>query len=249
MYSIWSTVYLEQDVDSYSCYVNETMWKRITNEQESARMFARIVKDDKFWICSLGQPIQTEFRDGTNKNVFIPPWMLEQIACAGDGELLQIDWFPSEAFDHSTKILLKPYDKAFEVGDIQEQLSYELTKLGILQKGTNIHIKMPELHGFEVMFHVTNIEPASVVLCQGDEVELEFDYSLIEIPIAHPPSPYPHDALPSILHYPELSAPQPEPSAPPPEPSAQPPEPVLGGIQREGRYNPWRDKAFKPSSN
>jgi hypothetical protein len=237
MYSIWSTLYLEQEVDSYHSYVNETMWKRITNEDRSSRIFARIVKGDKFWICGLGPPILTNLKGKTN--VFIPPWMLEQINCEGCGENLEIDWFPAEAFDHSTKIILKPYDRAFEVGDIQEQLSYELTKLGILQKGTDIKIKMPELGGFEVMFNVCGLEPASVVLCEGDEVELEFDYSLItlpDIPIARPPSPFPHDLI-----YPELS---PEPSAPP-ETST----PTLGGIKREERFNPWRNKDFKPTTS
>jgi hypothetical protein len=241
MYSIWSSVYLEQEVDSYNCYVSEKLWKRITNEHNSSRVFARIIKDDKSWICSLGQPIRTDFIEEIYQNVFIPSWMLEQINCNGDGDLLKIDWFPTEAFDHSTKIVLKPYDKAFEVGDIQEQLSYELTKLGILQKNTNIHIKMPELDGFEVVFNVVSVEPASVVLCEGDEVELEFDYSLIEEPIAaaaRPPSPYPYDALPEVLY--------PEPSTPIMEPSAS--APILGGIKREERYNPWRNKDFKPNT-
>jgi hypothetical protein len=165
--------------------------------------------------------------------------MLEQIDCIGDGEDLQIDWFPSEAFDNSSKIVLKPFDKAFEVGDIQEQLSYELTKLGILQKNTNILIKMPELDGYEVLFNVKNVEPASVVLCEGDEVELDFDYSLIQdLVTARPPSPYPHNLMPETLI---------------PENFIEPSETIsntgniLGGTVKQERFNPWRNKEFKPN--
>uniref|UniRef100_A0A6C0D7R2 Uncharacterized protein n=1 Tax=viral metagenome TaxID=1070528 RepID=A0A6C0D7R2_9ZZZZ len=236
MYKIYSTSYLEQEVSSYCCYMNEALWKRIMNDQNTSRMFARIVKDNKYWICSVGHPIQTSFEPNS---VFVPSWMLEQIQCNGYDEELEIDWFPSEAFDHSTKIVLQPFDTAFQIGDIQEQLSYELTKLGILQKSTNIVIQMPELGGFEVTFNVKGVEPASVVLCQGDEVELEFDYSLIEEPVARPPSPYPHDLMPETLI--------PEPFVP--ENSSIPSGSTLGGEKKQERYNPWRNKDFKPNTS
>jgi hypothetical protein len=90
------------------------------------------------------------------------------------------------------------------------------------------------------MFNVCGLEPASVVLCEGDEVDLEFDYSLItlpDIPIVRPPSPFPHDLIPELL--------SPEPSAPP----ALPETPSLGGIKREERFNPWRNKDFKPTTS
>ena len=233
MYTIYSTAYLEQEVNSYCCYMNQKLWEKIMKNSTS-RMFARIMNDDKYWVCSVGNPIRTDFDD---KTVFVPTWMLEQIGCNGDGELLPIEWFPADTFDHSTKIVLKPFDRAFEVGDIQKQLSYELTKLGILQKNTNILIQMPELDGYEIMFNVKDVEPASVVLCQGDDVELEFDYSLIEEPVvSRPPSPYPFEALPTIL-YPEAEG-----------ETLPETHQVLGGIKREERFNPWRNKDFKPNT-
>lgn len=229
MYNIYNTIYLEQEVDSYCCYMNERLWKKIMNEQTTSRMFARIVKGDKYWLCSVGYPIQHGYEQNS---VFVPQWMLDQIQCNGDGENLEIDWFPAEAFDHSTKIILKPFDTTYQVGDVQEQLSVELTKLGILQKNTNIIIKMSELGGFEVMFHVTETEPASVVLCQGDEVALDFDCSLIEAPIARPPSPYPHNLMPEVLI---------------PENVVESSGTLLGGEKKQERFNPWRNKDFKPN--
>lgn len=230
MYSIWSTEYLELDLDSYTCYVNEYIWRRITNEQTTNRMFARITKGEKFWICALGAPIRTEFEDNA---LFVPNWMLEQIGCEGNGNPLEVEWMPSEAFDQSTKIVLQPIDTDSMIDNIQELLSIELTKLAILQKNTRILVKIPELDGFEIEYIVRDLEPASVVLCQGDEVELEFYEERVRVP-----TPIPE--LPELLFNDMV------PSAPPiSSPSND--IPTLGGIKRNGRFNPWRDKDFKPN--
>jgi len=232
MYSIWSTTYLETDMSSYNCYVNESIWRRITNEHISNRIFARITKGEKFWICSLGAPINTNFPEiSDTPNVFVPRWMLEQLNSYGDGEPLDIVWMPSESFEESTKIILKPFDITFESTNIQEHLSNELTKLAILQKNTIIYINMPELDGYQVGYQVIHIEPSSVVLCQGDEVELEFEYS-------RPLTPIP--LLPELLYDDNYIIPS---IAPAPHVES----PILGGVQHEGRFNPWRDKDFKPN--
>jgi len=223
MYSVWSTVYLGQDVEDYNCYLNENAWKRITNEIPTNRMFARVIKGDKFWVCALGSPVRTEI-DSVN-SIFIPQWMLGQIDCNGEGEELEVEWLPSEVFDESTKIVLQPHDTTFHCAEIQDILSYELTKLAVLQKDTTIKVKIQEL---DVQFIVKSIEPASVVMCQGDEVTLEFEESIDEITRA--PTPYPFDEMPALL----------EPSAPLAEPEIQPQNPIV-------RFNPWRNKDFKPN--
>jgi hypothetical protein len=222
MYSIWSTEYLELEVDSYTCYVNEDIWRRITNEQVANRMFARITNGDKFWICALGAPIRTEFKDNA---LFVPNWMLEQIGSEGNGNSLEVEWMPSEAFDQSTKIVLQPIDTDSIIDNIQELLSIELTKLAILQKNTRILIKIPELDGFQIEYIVRDLEPASLVLCHGDEVELEFYEERIRVPTP----------IPELT---ELLAPIPSPIND---------IHILGGIKRNGRFNPWRDKDFKPN--
>jgi len=210
MYKLYSTYFLESDVESYNCYVNEKVWKRITNDLMVNRIFIRINNGTQSWICSLGEPIYTSF-DSTN-HIYLPKWMIEQIGLEGVGENVEIDMFPSDIFDHSTKITLQPHKSINHIESIQDILSYEFTKLGVLKKDSTIVVNIDE----EMKFEVVGLEPASIVLCEGDEVVLEFVESLESL--ARPPA-----AVLSEQSAPVLS----EPSAP-------------------VRYNPWRDKDFKP---
>jgi hypothetical protein len=227
MYKCYSTYFLESDVEPYSCYVNESLWKQITNDLMANRIFIRINNGTEFWICSLGQPIYTSF-NSTN-HIYVPKWMLEQIGLEGVGENIEIDMFPSDIFDYSRKIVLQPHTSISHIESIQDLLSYEFTKLGVLKKDSTIVVNET------LKFEVVGLEPASIVLCEGDEVVLEFVESLDSL--ARPPTPYPFEAFPPILAA--------EPSAPLIEEKTAP---SLGGTHREGRYNPWRDKDFKPKS-
>jgi len=222
MYSVWSTLYLGQDVEDYNCYLSEKSWKRVTNEIITNRMFARVIKGDKFWICALGPPVLTE--TSSMNSIFIPQWMLEQIHCNGDGEELEVEWLPAEVFDESTKIVLKSQNTTFHCEEIQDILSYELTKLAVLKKGDTIKVKIKDV---SVEFLVQNLEPASVVLCQGDEVTLEFEEH------SRPLTPYPFEEMPEFLSSVDET---------PVEPSA--PEVV---VPAKERFNPWRNKDFKPN--
>ena len=233
MYSIWSTAYLEYEFNLYTCYISETLWRRINNEQISNRMFAKINKGDKYWICAVGAPINTAFPQLSEdvENIFVPLWMLEQIGCQGQGEILDIDWMPCEAFDETTKVVLKHLDGEEEVENIQEYLSNELTKLAILQKHTLIQVE-------NLRYLVEKLEPSSVVLCQGDDVTLEFV-------VSRPPTPT------APLDY-DINQNTVQPTAPPIEdemlPSIQEGN-LLGGVQRTERFNPWRNKDFKPPNS
>ena len=226
-YSIYFTVYLEQEVSNYNCYVNETEWTRITNANPTTRLFARISNNEKEWYVALGQPVQTNLEN--NKTLFVPNWMLEQISVVGDGTSFNVEWIPVDFFENSTHIRLKMVDFDYDAND--EELSVEFTKLGILQRGTKIHINMPSLDNQTIIYEVFDVEPANVVLCQGDEVSLEFVKDIPKNTIARPPSPYPF--LPELLF-------------PPSAPEAEPTNNILGGTKREERYNPWRSKDFKP---
>ena len=219
MYSIYSTDYAEQDVSIYNCYVGEDEWRRITNDIPTTRMFGRILNEDKSWIVALGQPIRSSIEDP--KAIFVPNWMLQQIDILGVGDYYEIQWMPADVFDISEHIVLKSNDVAYQCHDIQEQLSNELTKLGILQKNTEIHVMLPSLDNYVITFQIVNLSPASVVLCQGDEVSLEFEVETIRQPTPIPPAP--DMLLPDVI--------RPIPSAP--FPSQQ--------------FNPWRNKDFKPN--
>ena len=224
-YSIYSTLYLENNVINYNCYLQENEWRRITNDITTSRIFARIVNGDKSWIVALGQPIRSNIDDP--KALFVPRWMLDQIDVEGAGEPVEIQWMPSDVFDKSQHIVLKQIVSTYDGDSIQEYLSNEFTLLGILQKNTIIHIN-------ENIYEVVNLTPASIVLCEGDEVSLEFESPELFRTAIRAPSPYPFETLPALL-FPENDE--------APENIKAPDAPVLGGIKR---FNPWRSKDFKP---
>lgn len=225
MLNVYSNAYLPLEVDNYNCYIHQTKYNELQDIYNSKKLFARIKKNDTYWICSVGAPIGEE-----ENSIYVPYWMLEQIDCVGDGEMLDIEFIPSEIFDPTTRIVLQVHTSGFETENIQEVLSNELTKLSILQKNTTIHIHNYELN-MDIAYNVVDLEPASVSICDGDDVVLEFIEAADTI--VRPPTPYPFvDIIPTPATVEEeLSA------------------PVLGGIQRNERFNPWRNKDFKPNSS
>lgn len=214
-YSIYSLVYLDQDVSTYNCYLNETEWDRIIDKNPTARLFARIKKRDKFWCVALGEPVKTHLYN--DKTLFVPSWMLEQVSVCGDGESLEVDWISFDFFENSTHVSLKPVNFNYESSTIEEELSIELTKLGVLQKNSRIHISIPSLDNFTVVYDVVNLEPANIVLCEGDNVSLEF---INDSPLVEPSAPR------SSTPYPEV--------------------PEVPAVQTVEKFNPWRSKDFKP---
>jgi len=167
----------------------------------TVRLFARIKNRDKEWYVAVGEPIKTyTFDDNT---LFVPNWMLEQLSVYGEGDSLEVHWIPADFFENSTHICLKPVNFNYESSTIEEELSVELTKLGILQNGSRIHISMPSLDNYVIVYDVVYLEPANIVLCQGDSVTLEFIKDL-EPPVERLPTPYPE--VPEVV-----------PSAPPVE--------------------------------
>ena len=235
-YSIYSIAYLEQEVSSYNCYLNEKEWINVTNENPTSRLFARISNNGKEWYVALGQPVRTSFNN--NKTLFVPNWMLDQISLFGDGDSFKVEWIPVEFFENSTHICLKMVDSHYESNTIDEELSIELTKLGILQSGTKIYVNIASLDNYTVIYEVVMLEPANIVLCQGDEVSLEF---VKDTPLIRPLTPYPE-----VPELPELLS---DSYALPINEVTEPIENVsntLGGSKKEEKYNPWRSKDFKP---
>ena len=215
MYKIWSTAFLDK-VSSYTCYVNETEWVRLHNDFTTSKMFVKINNGSSYWICALDSPIEKL----PDNSIYVPMWMLEQINAFGMGEELAVEFMPTEAFDHSEQIVLECLTDHEDIYDIQELLSNELTKLAILQKGTMIHIWVDDL---EMLYTVISLAPASVVLCQGDEVYLEFKKT-VSIPTRRPDTP-----IPSPIEFLKEEE----------EPVAFVPVPTV-------RFNPWGNKDFKP---
>lgn len=212
MYHIYSTLYVEENVSNYNCYIDEKEWLRITSELNSSRLFARIINGDKSWICALGNPIRTGNPESF-KQLFVPQWMLQQIHDDGVGEPLEVEWMSSDLFDNSRHIVLEPFTDISHIENIDELLQNQLTLLGILQKGTLIYIDYKD--NSVLLFLVKDLLPASVVLCEGDEVSLEFYKD------------------------------------PPPPERVSTPIPVVEEVipSPVARFNPWRNKDFKPNVN
>ena len=112
------------------------------------------------------------------------------------GEKVHVEVMNTDAFPEATKIVLKVVDSAFYRADVKEQLESALTRIGIVRKHTTLEIPLDELDGFPVEVFVVSTEPADLVLCEGDEVAIEFEepvdhYSPPPSPIPRPPTPIP----------------------------------------------------------
>jgi hypothetical protein len=148
--------------------------------------------------------------------------MLDRIGCDGCGDEVRVTFLLADAFSEATKIILRPHDSAFyDVQDVKSDLEGALTVLGVVEKGTTVMLPLSEMGGELMPFDIVETEPASVVLCQGDEVVIDFEEAADR-----------WDGRPE----PE---PEPEP-APAPAPAQAEPEPP------KQYTNPWRHKDFTP---
>ena len=80
-----------------------------------------------------------------------------------------------EAFPQATKIVLRVVDSAFYNSDIKRELEIALTRIGVIKKGQLLHIPIEALGDFIVDIYVSELEPANIVLCEGEEVAVEFE--------------------------------------------------------------------------
>jgi hypothetical protein len=250
---LWSTTFLEEGPGEYAtCAVTVSDWRRLTDEHEGVkRLIAQITVPEtgKVQYAALGSPISLNWQAGQQNagQLFLPPWMLERLEITGCGEHAEVEWLSEEAFPEATRIKLRPHDSAFYHVDAKEELERCLTRVGVLQLGQTIPLPLEGLGGYEVQFDVVELEPAQIVLANGEEVALEFDEAL--------------DAATAGVGASAVAPPVPEPTAPPTEdwsslvPDLVAPAPAeesagyrLGGQNRprlaDGRpWNPWRDIA------
>lgn len=251
---LYSAAYLEDEAaqDSATIAVEERVWKQLHDEFEGAgRMFLKmdglgVGPTGQSWYAALGTPVRSVEGLGPEPRAFLPGWMLERVGVSGSGEYVEAEWLPAEAFPEATRIVLRPHDSAFYHADAKEELEAALTRMGVLQMGTDVVIPLACLGGYEITFDVVRTEPANVVLMQGDEVALEFEAALDgaaeaqsgAVPQA-PASPVPTQAPEQF----DDAAMLPLVAPPPPAPTGH----ILGGQVRrmpDGRpWNPWRDGA------
>ena len=233
MYRLWTPAFLSEPVEEIGCYTTEEEWARIHAEHpEAKRIFGRCTIEDREAICALGQPLRN-LQDFTTdvQPLVIPLWFHAHLDVKDDGDIYQVEWITEEALPQATKIVLRPHDSAFYHADAKEELESVLTRYGVLKKGTTIPVALSCLNGFTVMFDIVDLEPANIVLMEGEEVAIEFQEALDaipELPRSRPDTPIPEE-IDQML--PEIRSP--------------PPGSMLGGVTRpplpDGRpWNPWR---------
>jgi hypothetical protein len=182
-YTAWSQTFILDTPDT-TCIIDVGEWRKIHDEfPEAKRIFAKIFtlySEDAFYVA-VGSPVYDEmnFNNGTNnKSIFLPQWILDTLRIQGSGEPVKVEWLTNEYFPEATRIVLRPHDSAFFHADAKEELERALTRMGVLQMGITISVPLQMLGGFNVSLDVITLEPANIVLMEGDEVSIEFEKAL-----------------------------------------------------------------------
>jgi len=234
-YSIWSNGLLIEEPYKSCCYINEYQWNMIHDLNAGAkRNFAKITLGEEYVICAVGQPIRRAHVDINNSTLFIPTWAIQKLKTDGVGEHACVEWCTDEYFPNATRIVLRPHDYTFYELDIKKELEHALTQYGMLQIGVSIPI---HVEGSEFMFDIIHLEPASIVLMEGDEVEIEFEKSFNQPEVSKKTSNVEVDFDSPIL--PTISIPTYTGH-------------TLGGVEPprapDGRrWNPWRNMGLRPT--
>ena len=236
-YTVWSHEYLPDTLDSACVFVNEYEWTRLHEMYPSAkRLFAKIVSGDKTLHCGLGQPVRSST---TAESLFLPNWVIDYLNIYEMGNIYEIEWLSEECFPEATRILLRSHDSAFHSVDVKEELEAALTQYGVLHSGTTIPILIKALDNYTIKFDVVSLEPANIVLMQGDEVSIEFERA------SDVPAPLVYSPIVKEVY-------EDTPILPPVTPIVSDGGYTLGGTQRpnlpDGRkWNHWRNVISNPT--
>jgi len=233
---LWSPVFLtEETLDASTCSLDKHAWTALQNRREHdgcKRLFARVDHEEKTLYIALGSYIDCSRAESENTRLILPQWALEVLSATGMGDLGVVTWLTEEAFPPATRIVLRPHDSAFYHSDAKEELEVALTRIGVLQKGQSILVNIQCLGDYPISFDVVDLEPANVVLADGEEVVMEFEAALDQPPDEpRPDTPIPESTFASMI--------------PEPVPLSGATGRRLGGTNRvtaDGRpWNPYRD--------
>lgn len=194
-----------EEKDPFHILVEESIWRQVYRDmEEGGRIFLRLFKEGVDWISPMGGFVKAFNPDEDSaKSVYLPIWMLDAMGLQGQGETVTCSILTNDAFPEATKIKLRVVDSAFYNGDVKVELEQALSRLGILKKHTTIQIPVQALGNYPVELFVSDLEPADCVLCDGEEVAVEFEEPVdhYEPPLAaamptqptRPPTPIPAD--------------------------------------------------------
>jgi hypothetical protein len=194
---IWSKAFApSSDPDPYSIQVDKRIWERAMEQEGSRRRFVRIAQsaEEGAWIAPLGQPVTSENEE---YNIYVPLWMLDAAQLSGTGEEAPIQILNEEYFPEAINIRLRVIDSAFYNADVKDELEKALSSIGVIQEHTTLQIPVNALDGYTIEVFVSKTEPANIVLCDGEEVALEFDEPVDQIAPPRPPTPPPQP--PAVL--------------------------------------------------
>ena len=193
---IWSKAYASSiDADPFSIQVDKHIWEKLMQEEGSRRKFVRILHpsglDD--WIAPLGQPVEhlDTNQDTVHYKIYMPLWMIDAGQLHGEGEEAILEGIDEEYFPQATRIVFRVIDSAIYNADIKQELEQALSSLGVIREHTTLHIPVNALGGYPVEVFVSHTEPANIVLCDGEEVAVEFEEPVDQIAPPRPPTPIP----------------------------------------------------------
>ena len=231
---LWASIFLcESEGCLATCSVDQHTWSALMNRHEGCRrLFARIEHEEKVIHLALGSYTECARSDSDVKRLIMPQWALDLLGSPGMGDLGTVRWLTEEAFPPATRVVLRPHDSAFYHSDAKDELEQALTRIGVLQKGSTILVSIQALGDYQISFDVIDLEPANIVLAEGEEVVMEFEAALDAPP---EPEPRPDTPIPECDFSTMISAPP------------DPPTPVgrsLGGTNRytaDGKpWNPYK---------
>ena len=213
---VFSKAFLDAEDDSSwsNATLSRDLWQELFREQTGQkRLFISFPGSPSPLICAVGNP---HLSHTDEHSIYLPYEVLGKLGLEGAGEQRQITIFSEEAFPPAESIKIRFIDSAAYNSDVKEELEYALTKLGVLCKHTQYQIPIQSLGNFPVDIFISELEPADIVLCHGDEVAIDFEEPVDQItpPPERPPTPIPQE----IARLPDLMIPE---SPPPPQPQGR----------------------------
>lgn len=185
---LYSTDFLNYQTESYLVYISETEWIRYMDSLHCNRIFASMrFNDGTVHYSPVSALMKNEERE--EEVIYAPLWMIPPSHEIGSE--IEVEFLPEEAFPEALRIVLRPLDSAFYNTNPEEELTRALTHIGVLKTGSIVSVNLSELGGYTMEFFIVNLEPAEIVLCNGDEVIIEFEEAADQWDGRRPPTPPP----------------------------------------------------------
>jgi hypothetical protein len=198
---------------SLTADLSRDFWEIIHRELHCKRCFLCFQKGDASMILAVSNPVMEQGHTEGDYKVYAPMSFLDRLGATGDGETVDVTVLSEEAFPQATKIVLRSFDSAIYNSDVKQEIEYALSNIGVIERHAQLQIPIRDLGGYPVEVFISEVEPADLVLCEGDEVVLEFEEPLDQIAPPRPPTPIPETIprLESMLAEMQQAQPQPQP--------------------------------------